>query len=113
MNTPSKEDLDNLFGPMFEEYFEKTSSNTTINSAAQRPQVHKDSSSISLIFVDAHEAPSIVTTSDEQTSPISLTEAHTKIFYIRKQKGPGKPKEEVYSNSKIIQVVKTYWELGH
>ncbi|GJR75267.1 hypothetical protein Tco_0087632 [Tanacetum coccineum] len=26
---------------------------------------------------------------------------------------PGKPKEEVYSNSKIIQVIKTYWELGH
>ncbi|GJX01672.1 hypothetical protein Tco_0185585 [Tanacetum coccineum] len=25
----------------------------------------------------------------------------------------GKPKEEVYSNSKIIQVIKTYWELGH
>ncbi|GJZ47860.1 hypothetical protein Tco_0601692 [Tanacetum coccineum] len=34
-------------------------------------------------------------------------------FYIRKQKEPGKPKEEVYSNSKIIQVIKTYWELGH
>ncbi|GJT91500.1 hypothetical protein Tco_1080345 [Tanacetum coccineum] len=30
-----------------------------------------------------------------------------------KQKEPGKPNEEVYSNSKIIQVVKTYWELGH
>ncbi|GJV78933.1 hypothetical protein Tco_1514803 [Tanacetum coccineum] len=38
---------------------------------------------------------------------------HAKIFYIRKQKEPGKPKEEVYLNSKIIQVVKTYWELGH
>ncbi|GJX56610.1 hypothetical protein Tco_0286507 [Tanacetum coccineum] len=38
---------------------------------------------------------------------------HAKIFYIRKQKEPGKPKEEVYSNSKIIQVIKTYWELGH
>ncbi|GKF76188.1 hypothetical protein Tco_0225632, partial [Tanacetum coccineum] len=75
MNTPSKEDLDNLFGPMFEEYFEKTSSNTTINFAAQPTQVHEDSSSISSIFVDADEAPSVVTTSDEQTSPISLTEA--------------------------------------
>ncbi|GJR37218.1 hypothetical protein Tco_1212902 [Tanacetum coccineum] len=39
--------------------------------------------------------------------------SHAKDFYIRKQKEPGKPKEEVYSNSKIIQVVKTYWELGH
>ncbi|GKA88211.1 hypothetical protein Tco_0809975 [Tanacetum coccineum] len=38
---------------------------------------------------------------------------HAKIFYIRKQKEPRKPKEEIYSNSKIIQVIKTYWELGH
>ncbi|GJT09346.1 hypothetical protein Tco_0856388 [Tanacetum coccineum] len=38
---------------------------------------------------------------------------HAKIFYIQKQKEPEKPKEEVYSNSKIIQVIKTYWELGH
>ncbi|GJV51641.1 hypothetical protein Tco_1447382 [Tanacetum coccineum] len=38
---------------------------------------------------------------------------HAKIFYIRKQKEPGKPKEESYSNSKIVQVIKAYWELGH
>ncbi|GJY13452.1 hypothetical protein Tco_0382761 [Tanacetum coccineum] len=38
---------------------------------------------------------------------------HAKIFYIRKQKEPGKPKEEIYSNSKIVQIIKTYWELGH
>ncbi|GJS92692.1 retrovirus-related pol polyprotein from transposon TNT 1-94 [Tanacetum coccineum] len=75
MNTPSKEDLDNLFGPMFEEYFEKTSSDTTINSDAQPTQVHEDSSSISLIFVNAHEALPVVTASNKQTSPISLTEA--------------------------------------
>ncbi|GJS32487.1 hypothetical protein Tco_0530869 [Tanacetum coccineum] len=36
-----------------------------------------------------------------------------KIFYIRRQKEPGRPKEEIYSNSKIVQVIKTYWELGH
>ncbi|GKB32941.1 hypothetical protein Tco_0872342, partial [Tanacetum coccineum] len=35
------------------------------------------------------------------------------IFYIKRQKEPGKPKEEVYSNSKIVQVSKTYGELGH
>ncbi|GKC84015.1 hypothetical protein Tco_1139732 [Tanacetum coccineum] len=29
------------------------------------------------------------------------------------QKECGKPKEEIYSNSKIIQIIKTYWELGH
>ncbi|GKC95823.1 retrovirus-related pol polyprotein from transposon TNT 1-94, partial [Tanacetum coccineum] len=44
MNTPSKEDLDNLFRPMYEEYFEKRSS----------------------------EAPPIETTTEEQTSPILL-----------------------------------------
>ncbi|GJU30660.1 hypothetical protein Tco_1174249 [Tanacetum coccineum] len=42
---------------------------------------------------------------------------HGNIFYIRKQKEPGKPKEEVYSNSKIILVFKTYciviWERVH
>ncbi|GJX41151.1 retrovirus-related pol polyprotein from transposon TNT 1-94 [Tanacetum coccineum] len=75
MNTPSKEDLDNLFGPMFEDYFKKASSDTTINSATQPTQVHEESSSTSSIFVDTHEAPPVVTTSNEQTSPISLTEA--------------------------------------
>ncbi|GKC91175.1 hypothetical protein Tco_1151824 [Tanacetum coccineum] len=38
---------------------------------------------------------------------------HAKIVYIKMQREPGKPKEKVYSNSKIIQVIKTYWELGH
>ncbi|GKD17300.1 hypothetical protein Tco_1206458, partial [Tanacetum coccineum] len=38
---------------------------------------------------------------------------HAKVFYIRRQKEPGKPKEEIYSNSKIVQVIKTFWELGH
>nr|GEX17639.1 hypothetical protein [Tanacetum cinerariifolium] len=75
MNTPSKEDLDNLFGPMFEEYFGKKSFDTPINSAAQPTQLHKDSLSTSSITIDKHEAPPIETTSDEQTSPISLIEA--------------------------------------
>nr|GEX11683.1 putative ribonuclease H-like domain-containing protein [Tanacetum cinerariifolium] len=47
MNTPSKEDLDNLF----------------------------DSHSTSSITIDEHKAPPIETTSDEQTSLISLIEA--------------------------------------
>ncbi|GJU19580.1 hypothetical protein Tco_1152922 [Tanacetum coccineum] len=38
---------------------------------------------------------------------------HAKIFYINKQQEPGKPKEEIYSNSNIIQVIKTYLELGY
>ncbi|GJS82725.1 hypothetical protein Tco_0749266 [Tanacetum coccineum] len=43
----------------------------------------------------------------------NIGRSHAKIFYIRKQKEPEKPKEVIYSNSKIIQVIKTYWELGH
>nr|GEV58553.1 integrase, catalytic region, zinc finger, CCHC-type, peptidase aspartic, catalytic [Tanacetum cinerariifolium] len=75
MNTPSKEDLDNLFGLMFEEYFGKKSSDTPINFATQPTQFHEESPSTSSINVEEHEAPPIKTTSDEQTSPISLTEA--------------------------------------
>ncbi|GJT96102.1 retrovirus-related pol polyprotein from transposon TNT 1-94 [Tanacetum coccineum] len=74
-NTPSKEDLDNLFDPMFEDYFEQKSSDTTINSAAQPTHDQEDSLSTSSIIVDTHEAPPVVTTSDEQNSPISLQES--------------------------------------
>nr|GEV44970.1 integrase, catalytic region, zinc finger, CCHC-type, peptidase aspartic, catalytic [Tanacetum cinerariifolium] len=76
MNTPSKEDLDNLFGPMVEEYFRKTSSETTINFAAQPTQLNGDSPSTSSISVKEHEAPLIEITSDEQTSLISLPEVN-------------------------------------
>ncbi|GKF49376.1 hypothetical protein Tco_0142627 [Tanacetum coccineum] len=75
MNTPSKEDLDNLFGPMYDEYFEKKSSNMLINSTAQQDHNQEDSSSTSSISIEAHEASPIVTTSKEQTSPITLTMA--------------------------------------
>ncbi|GKE72786.1 retrovirus-related pol polyprotein from transposon TNT 1-94 [Tanacetum coccineum] len=75
MHTPYKEDLDNLFGQMFKEYYEQKSSDTPIYSAAQLTQVHEDSPSISSIIIDTHEAPPVVTTSDEQTSLISLIEA--------------------------------------
>ncbi|GJX66671.1 retrovirus-related pol polyprotein from transposon TNT 1-94 [Tanacetum coccineum] len=59
MNTLSKEDLDNWFGPMFEEYFKKRSFDTPINSAAQSTQFHEDSPSTSSIIVENHEAPPI------------------------------------------------------
>ncbi|GKA84043.1 copia protein [Tanacetum coccineum] len=75
MNTPSKEDLDNLFGLMFKDYFEQKYSDTSINSAAQPTHDQEDSPSTSSIIVDTHEAPPVVTTSDEQTSPISLQES--------------------------------------
>ncbi|GJT08468.1 copia protein [Tanacetum coccineum] len=60
---------------MFEEYFEKRLSEIPINSAAQLTQFQEDSPSTSSIIVKEHEAPPIVTSSDEQISPISLPEA--------------------------------------
>ncbi|GJT44397.1 retrovirus-related pol polyprotein from transposon TNT 1-94, partial [Tanacetum coccineum] len=75
MNTPSKEDLDNLFGPMYEEYFEKKSSDVSINSAAQQVHNNEDSPSTSLIIVEEYEAPPIITTFEEQTSLILMNEA--------------------------------------
>ncbi|GJZ41611.1 gag-pol polyprotein [Tanacetum coccineum] len=38
---------------------------------------------------------------------------HAKIFYIKRQKEPGKPKEVVYLNSKIIQVFQEVPGTGH
>nr|GEX82098.1 integrase, catalytic region, zinc finger, CCHC-type, peptidase aspartic, catalytic [Tanacetum cinerariifolium] len=56
MNTLSKEDLDNLFGPMYDEYFEKKSFDMPINSAAQQVHNQEDSSSTSSVDIEAHEA---------------------------------------------------------
>ncbi|GJY11529.1 retrovirus-related pol polyprotein from transposon TNT 1-94 [Tanacetum coccineum] len=75
INTPSKEDLDNFFGPMYNEYFEKRSFDMFINSAANQVHNHEDLPSTSSIIIEEYEAPPIVTTSEEQTSLISLNEA--------------------------------------
>ncbi|GKE12758.1 retrovirus-related pol polyprotein from transposon TNT 1-94 [Tanacetum coccineum] len=60
---------------MYEEYFDKRSSETSINSTAQQVHNHEDSLSTSSIIVEEHEAPPIITTPEEQTSPISLNKA--------------------------------------
>ncbi|GKC60456.1 hypothetical protein Tco_1088054 [Tanacetum coccineum] len=75
MNTSSKKDLDNLFGPMYDEYFEKKSSEMPLHSAAQQDHNHEDFSSTSLIIIEEHKNPPTVSSSNKQTSPISLKEA--------------------------------------
>nr|GEU78821.1 Gag-Pol polyprotein [Tanacetum cinerariifolium] len=60
---------------MFEEYFEKRSSEVSINSVAQQVHNYEDLPLISSIIIEEYEAPPIVTTSDKQTSPISINEA--------------------------------------
>nr|GEW33740.1 hypothetical protein [Tanacetum cinerariifolium] len=67
---PSKEDLNNLFGLMYEEYFEKRSPEVSINSVAQPTPNNDDTPSSSSIIVKDEEAPPLVSSSKEQISPI-------------------------------------------
>ncbi|GJW94809.1 retrovirus-related pol polyprotein from transposon TNT 1-94 [Tanacetum coccineum] len=79
MNIPSKEDLDNLFGPMYEEYFEKRSFDMSINSASQQVHDHEDSPSTSLIIIEEDEAPPIfeeVESSTTALDPSNMNEFH-------------------------------------
>nr|GEV16969.1 hypothetical protein [Tanacetum cinerariifolium] len=55
----------------------------------------------------------ILQTVDEAKLRKTSKNSHEKIFHIKNQQALGKPKEEIYSNSKIVQIIKTYWELGH
>ncbi|GJX77776.1 hypothetical protein Tco_0324587 [Tanacetum coccineum] len=65
------------------------------------------------IVLSLHKFLAVIFPDDDIEERTSRWKPHAKIFYIKRQKEPGKPKEEVYSNSKILQVVKTYGELGH
>ncbi|GJZ20670.1 hypothetical protein Tco_0557260 [Tanacetum coccineum] len=56
MNTPSKDDFDNLFGPM-------------------QDSIQEALSSSSSIYVDEQEDPPLVSSSNEQTIPLSFSEA--------------------------------------
>nr|GEV41126.1 hypothetical protein [Tanacetum cinerariifolium] len=56
--TPSKEDMDNLFGPMYEEYLR--SPEVSINSAAQTTLNNEDTHSSLSIIIEDNEAPPLV-----------------------------------------------------
>ncbi|GJY46906.1 retrovirus-related pol polyprotein from transposon TNT 1-94 [Tanacetum coccineum] len=58
------------------------------------------------IILSLHKFPSIVFNDDD-------IEERNSIWVNKRQKEPGRPKEEIYSNSKIVQVIKSFWELGH
>ncbi|GJW96410.1 retrovirus-related pol polyprotein from transposon TNT 1-94 [Tanacetum coccineum] len=70
---PSKTDLDNFFGPLYEEYYVPSSQEVSNNSAANTLD-NEDTSSSSLIVIEEDEAPQIVSSSEEQvaTEPNSL-----------------------------------------
>ncbi|GJX99447.1 retrovirus-related pol polyprotein from transposon TNT 1-94 [Tanacetum coccineum] len=64
---PSKSDLDNLFGPLYEEYYATSLQEVSDNSAANTLDNEHTSSSSSIVF-EEDEAPQIVSSSTEQVS---------------------------------------------
>ncbi|GJT27210.1 retrovirus-related pol polyprotein from transposon TNT 1-94 [Tanacetum coccineum] len=83
MNTPSKEYLDNLFGPMYGEYFEKKSSNMTINFDAQQVHNQEESSLTSSIDIEAHEAPPITRWKKYNCCQMAMEESDAENIVIR------------------------------
>ncbi|GKG44874.1 hypothetical protein Tco_0486312, partial [Tanacetum coccineum] len=65
-SVPSKSDLDNLFGPLYEEYYETSSEEVSGNSAANTSNNDHTFSSSSSIVVEQDDAPQIVLSSEEQ-----------------------------------------------
>ncbi|GKD97052.1 hypothetical protein Tco_1380949 [Tanacetum coccineum] len=61
---PSKEDLDNLFGPLYEEYYEMRTSKVSNNSAANTLNNEDTLLSFSIIVED-HESPQLVYSLEE------------------------------------------------
>ncbi|GKF78680.1 hypothetical protein Tco_0234248, partial [Tanacetum coccineum] len=64
--TPTKEDLDNLNGPMYEEYFEKRCPEVFTNSVAPTTLNNEDTPSSSSIIVEDNKAHPLVSSSEEQ-----------------------------------------------
>nr|GEY39490.1 hypothetical protein [Tanacetum cinerariifolium] len=58
------------------------------------------------IVLSLHKFPAVIFNDDD-------IKERTSRWVNKKQKDPRKPKEVIYSNSKITKVIKTYWELGH
>ncbi|GJS73864.1 retrovirus-related pol polyprotein from transposon TNT 1-94 [Tanacetum coccineum] len=70
-HTPSKEDLDDLFGPLYDEYFEGKTLNVSTYDNSVAPNTPDDTSSSIIIIVDDDKAPHMVSTSTKQTPPQS------------------------------------------
>ncbi|GKB54092.1 putative ribonuclease H-like domain-containing protein [Tanacetum coccineum] len=66
-SVPSKSDLDNLFGPLYEEYYATSSQEVSDNSAANTLD-NENTSSSSSIVVEQDDAPQIVSSSEEQVA---------------------------------------------
>ncbi|GJV76409.1 retrovirus-related pol polyprotein from transposon TNT 1-94 [Tanacetum coccineum] len=74
-SVPSKIELDNLFGPLYEEYYDTSSPKVSDNSAANTLDNDNPSPSSSIVVVE-DEAPQIVSSSAEQVA----TEPNTPVL---------------------------------
>nr|GEV84449.1 hypothetical protein [Tanacetum cinerariifolium] len=79
-SVPSKEDFDNLFGPLYEEYYAMSTTEVSDNFA-ENTLSNEDIPSSSLIAIEEDEAPQIVTSSEEpianeSTTPVSNENAN-------------------------------------
>ncbi|GJR30695.1 retrovirus-related pol polyprotein from transposon TNT 1-94 [Tanacetum coccineum] len=76
---PSQQDLDNLFGPLYEEYYALSTSEVSDNSAAKTLDV-EETPLPSLFIVEDSDASQIVTSSEEpitQESSILVLDTHS------------------------------------
>ncbi|GJU62332.1 retrovirus-related pol polyprotein from transposon TNT 1-94 [Tanacetum coccineum] len=71
-SVPSKTNLDNLFGPLYEEYYATSPTKVSDNFVAHTLD-NNDTSSSSSIVVEEDEAPQIVSSSTEQVTSESNT----------------------------------------
>ncbi|GJS74151.1 retrovirus-related pol polyprotein from transposon TNT 1-94 [Tanacetum coccineum] len=69
---PSQQDLDNLFGPMYEEYY-ATRTREVLDNSAANTLGNEDTPSSSSIIVEDNDAPRIVTSPEEPIAQESLT----------------------------------------
>ncbi|GJX26652.1 retrovirus-related pol polyprotein from transposon TNT 1-94 [Tanacetum coccineum] len=77
---PSTSDLDNLFGPMYEEYYMPSSQEVSDNSAAITLD-NDYTSSLSSIVVEQDDAPPIVSSSEEQLATESNSLVLNEVAY--------------------------------
>ncbi|GKB32076.1 hypothetical protein Tco_0871477 [Tanacetum coccineum] len=93
---PTKTDLDNLFGPLYEEYY-STSSPEVSDNFATNTLDNKNISSSSSIIVEEDEAPQIISSSTEQVT--------TKNYTIEQVIGdPSKPvmtRRQLYTDAEV------------
>ncbi|GJV55661.1 hypothetical protein Tco_1456666 [Tanacetum coccineum] len=71
-SVPSKENLDNLFGTLYEEYYATSTPEVSDDSAVNTPD-NEDTLSSSSIVVEEDESPQIVTSSEEPNANEATT----------------------------------------